>query len=365
MQKMISANRLVSTFLDLVQIDSPSGEEEKIARHLIAKLKSLGLLVVRDKTGNVIGRLAGVGQPILLSAHIDTVGPGQEVKPVIQDGIITSDGTTILGADDKSGVTVILEVLQMLMERGLPHPFLEVALTVSEEIGLIGAKGLDLTRLRAKEGIVLDSGGEIGTIVVSAPSQDKIRAIIHGKSAHAGVEPEKGINAIVVAAEAIAAMPLGRIDEETTANIGHIQGGTATNIVPDRAEMAGEARSHDERKLEAQVRAMTEALKEAARRHRATVEIDVEHSYTAFKLSEEAGIVRGAVSAARSQGLTSALVPSGGGSDANIFNAGGIATINISVGMQKVHTTEECIAVADMVQCAEFLLAILGLEIGD
>jgi len=236
-----------------------------------------------------------------------------------------------------------------------------VALTVSEETGLNGAKGLDLNTLRAQEGIVLDSGGETGSIVVSAPSQDNIKATVHGKTAHAGVEPEKGINAIVVAAEAIAAMPLGRIDEETTANVGRIQGGTATNIVPDRVEMAGEARSHDERKLETQVQAMTEALNKAAARHGATVEVVVERSYSTFQLSEADGVVRRAMAAANTLGLTPVLVPSGGGSDANVFNAGGIATINISTGMDKVHTTEERLAVDDLVKCAEFLLAILRL----
>ncbi|MBM4465136.1 MAG: M20/M25/M40 family metallo-hydrolase [Chloroflexi bacterium] len=361
---MINRDRLVSTFLKLVQIDSPSGQEAEIARHLMAELRSLGLTVERDATGNVIARLAGVGPPILLSAHMDTVGPGRGVKPALKDGIITSDGTTILGADDKSGVVVILEVLRVLVEQDLPHPPLEVALTVSEEQGLTGAKGLDLTTLRAGEGIVLDSGGEIGTVVVSAPSHDKIGAVVHGKAAHAGGEPEKGINAIVVASEAIAAMPLGRIDEETTANVGRIQGGTATNIVPDRVEIAGEARSHDERKLEAQVQAMTEALEKAATRHGATVDLDVERSYSTFKLSEEEGIVRRAMAAARNLGLTPALVPSGGGSDANILNAGGITAINVSTGMEKVHTTEERIAVADLVKCAELLLAILGLEVG-
>lgn len=361
---MINQDRLVSTFLKLVRIDSPSGHEEEIARHLMAELRSLGLTVERDTTGNVIARLVGEGQPILLSAHIDTVEPGLGVKPVIASGMITSDGTTVLGSDDKSGVAVILEVLRVLVEQGLPHPPLEVVLTVSEEKGLEGAKGLDLTIIRAKEGVVLDHGGEIGTIVVSAPSQDKIRAVVHGKAAHAGVEPEKGINAIVVAAEAIAAMPLGRIDEETTANIGRIQGGTATNIVPNRAEIAGEARSHDESKLEAQVQAMTEALEKSADRHGATVEIDVERSYSTFKLSEEDGIVQRAMAAARTLGLMPTLVPSGGGSDANVFNAAGMAAINVSTGMDKVHTTEEQIAVADMVKCAEFLLAILGLEVG-
>jgi tripeptide aminopeptidase len=360
---MINQDRLISTFLELVQIDSPSGQEEKIAQHLATELTSIGLSVERDAMGNVIARLAGEGQPILLCAHMDTVGPGRGVKPLVKEGIITSDGTTILGADDKSGVAVILEVLRVLVEQGLPHPPLEITLTVSEENGLKGAKGLDLARFRAQEGLVLDSGGEIGTIIVAAPSHDKIRAVAHGKAAHAGVEPEKGINAIVVAAEAIAAMPLGRIDEETTANIGRIQGGTATNIVPDRVELAGEARSHDERKLEAQVHAMTGALKEAAERRGATVEINVERSYSAFRLSEEDGIVRKAIAAAKTLGLTPVLMPSGGGSDANIFNAQGIATINISTGMAKVHTTEEYIAVADMSKCAEFLLAILRLEV--
>jgi len=364
---MINRDKLVSTFLELVQIDSPSGQEEEIARHLTAELKSLGLTVERDSTGNVIGRLAGEGPPILLSAHVDTVGPGRGVKPVITNGIITSDGATILGSDDKSGVAVILEVLRALVEQGLPPtqlaPPLEVALTVSEEIGLIGAKGLDLTSLRSKEGIVLDSGGDIGSIVVSAPSQYKIRAVVHGKAAHAGAEPEKGINAIVVAAEAIAAMPLGRIDEETTANVGRIQGGTATNIVPDRVEMEGEARSHDESKLETQVQAMTEALKQATAQHGATVELDVERSYSTFKLSEKDDIVRRAMAAAKTLGLTPVPVPSGGGSDANIFNAGGITTINISTGMEKVHTTKERITVDDLVKSAEFLLAILRFEV--
>jgi tripeptide aminopeptidase len=358
---MINPDRLVSTFLELVQIDSPSGQEEEIARHLVAELRSLGLTVERDTTGNVIGRLAGEGSPILVCAHIDTVGPGQGVKPVVANGIITSDGTTVLGGDDKSGVAAILEVLCVLAEQDLPHPPLEVVLTVSEETGLKGAKGLDLNPLRAKEGIVLDSGGPIGAVVVSAPSQNRLRAVVHGKTAHAGVEPEKGISAIVVAAEAIASMPLGRIDEETTANIGRIQGGTVTNIVPDRVEIAGEARSHDEKKLQAQVQAMAEALEKAASRYGATVDVVLERSYSAFKLSEEDGIVRRAVAAAKTLGLTPVLVPSGGGSDANVFNAAGIATINISTGMDKVHTTEERIAVDDLVESAEFLLAVLRL----
>jgi tripeptide aminopeptidase len=230
----INRDRLLDTFLTLVQIDSPSGEEDAIARHLADRLTALGLTVHCDNAGNLIARTDGVGQPILLNAHMDTVGQDRGIRPVVEDGIVRTDGTTILGGDDKSGVAIILEVLQTLQERSLPHPPLEIALTVSEEIGLVGSKALDMSQFRSRQALVLDSGGPIGSAVVSAPAQEGLRAVIHGKAAHAGVNPEEGVNAIVVASEAITHMPLGRIDGETTANVGLINGGTATNIVPDR-----------------------------------------------------------------------------------------------------------------------------------
>jgi tripeptide aminopeptidase len=206
----------------------------------------------------------------------------------------------------------------------------------------------------------LDSGGPIGTVIVSAPYQDKLFVTVHGRAAHAGAEPERGINAIRVAAEAIAAMPLGRIDEETTANVGVIRGGVATNIVPDEVELNCEARSRDEAKLIAQMQAMRAALKEAASRHKAKVDLRQERSYDGFRLSPETPLVKQAVASIEAMGLAPFLLPSGGGSDANILNAGGIVTLNLSTGMAEVHTVKEQIATEDMVQSAELLLRVIA-----
>lgn len=376
---MIDRERLLANFLELIQIDSPSDEEGKIAQHVLARLRDLGLEASIDATGNVIARLAGEGESlrtlspyertelgrrvgrefatILLNAHLDNVMPCVGVVSIVADGVVRSDGRTVLGADDKAGVAVILEVLQAIRE--LPHPPLEVALTVQEETGLRGAKGLDFAQLQAKMGISLDTEGSIGSIVVSAPSHNSISAVVHGKAAHAGTHPEEGINAILVAAEAIAQMPLGRIDFETTANIGVIKGGRATNIVPDRVEVRGEARSRDEGKLRSQTDKMVKALQDAAGRRGATVDVEVEREYSTFNLGEGDEIVQRVIVAARFIGLEPELVASGGGSDANIFNAHGIRMVNVSTGMEKVHTTEEHIAVADMVKCAELVAAIL------
>jgi len=361
---LIDEDRLKNTFLELVAIDSPSGHEEAIGRDLMARLKALGLAVTRDASGNVIARLDGKGEgeneaPLLLSAHMDTVGTDTGFQPVIEEGIVRSDGTTILGADDKSGVAVILEMLSALIEEGAAHPPLEVVFTVSEEVGLAGSKALDVGQLRAREGIVLDAGGSVGTVVVSAPYQDKLFATVHGRAAHAGAEPERGVNAILVAAEGVAAMPLGRIDEETTSNVGVIRGGVATNIVPDRVELHCEARSRDEAKLVAQMGAMRAALQEAAARHGAEVDLQQERSYDGFKLPPQTPIVKRAVAAVEAMGLEPLLLPSGGGSDANVLAARGITTINLSTGMAEVHTVNEHIAVQDMTRSAELLLRMV------
>ncbi len=291
---MINPDRLVNTFLDLVRIDSPSGQEAVIGRDLQVRLTSLGLTTEIDEHGNVIGRLEGDGdQWLLLSAHMDTVGKDTGIHPVIRDGIISSDGTTILGGDDKSGVAAILETIAVIQEHHLPHPPLEVVITVGEEVGLLGAKLVDKSTLRAKQGVVMDAGGPIGHIVISAPGQDSLQITVHGVAAHAGSEPEKGINAIRVAAEAIATMPLGRIDFETTSNVGIIEGGTARNIVPDIVKITGEARSRDAKKLDKLTASIVDAFQQAAVRHSTTVDIDVFRSYNTYRLSEKLPIVAG------------------------------------------------------------------------
>ena len=358
---MINETRLLQTFLELVAIDSPSGHEAAIGAELEKRLAALGGQAERDEHGNVIAHWAGgAGAWMLLSAHMDTVGADTGIKPQIRDGVIYSDGTTILGGDDKSGVAAILEVIQSLQENHAAHPPLEVVISVGEEVGLRGAKLLDKSKLRSRRGYVMDAGGPIGVIVISAPSQDSLRITVVGKKAHAGSEPENGINAIRVASEAIAGMPLGRIDFETTANIGVIEGGTATNIVPDQVLVLGEARSRDDLKLATQTAAMVAAFQDAAERHGARVEIKLARAYGTYRLTEETPVVKAAMNAARSLGLAPMLHESGGGSDANIYAEAGITCTAISTGMEDVHTAAEHIAIADMAAATRLLFEIVA-----
>ena len=345
---MLQRERLLATFLELARIPSPPGGESAVAQVIANRLARLGLPPQRDAAGNLLARLDGAGEPLLLTAHMDTVVPCEGVRPVVRDGVVYSDGTTVLGADDKSGIAAILEVLETLVAGGVPHCPLEVLFTVQEEVGLQGIKAFDVSRLRARMGLGLDAGGDVGSVVISAPSQDGLMVRVHGRAAHAGISPETGINAIRVAAEAIARMPLGRIDAETTANIGVIQGGAATNIVPDLVLVKGEARSLSEAKIERQVAAMTAAFEMSARSHGATVEIEVERRYSAYHLSEEAPVIRWVTGAMQAIGIEPLLLPTGGGSDANVLHAAGIPTVQIATGMAAVHTTAEHIAVDDL-----------------
>lgn len=370
-EKVINAERVIKEFMELVRVDSVSGQERKLADLLKARLESLGLEVREDDAGkklnttagNLIGRLPGTvagGEAILLCAHMDTVEPGAGVAPVLENGMIKSSGETILGADDKAGITAILEVLRVIKENNIPHGDIEVAFTVWEEGGLLGAKNIDFDSLKAKMGFVLDCDGPAGTIIVQAPSQDRISATVRGRAAHAGISPEEGINAIVVASKAIAAMKLGRIDDETTANIGVIAGGKAINIVPDAVTIKGETRSLTASKRETQTRSMVAALEDTARANGTRADVVVETIYPDFRLGDQDRVVMIAARAARQLGLTPRLVKTGGGSDANIFNNRGIAVANLGIAMQKVHTTDEYIRSEDLVSNARYLLEIIS-----
>lgn len=361
----VHEERLLDTFLELVQIDSPSGHEEAVAQHLISLFRQLGCTVEQDTPGNIIARLPGNGdETVLLSSHMDTVGSDTGIKPVVRDGVVYSEGDTILGSDDKSGIAVILETLRLLQEYpDWQHPPLEIVISVGEEKGLLGAKQLDVSRLQADWGIILDAGGPIGTIIYSAPSQTYVDATVHGKKAHAGSNPEKGINAIRVAAEAIATMPLGRIDEETTANIGIIQGGEATNIVPDLVTIRGEARSRNETKLEAQLRAMVTALENAAAEHGTTVDIELRPAYHTYLITPDQRPYAAAAKAIQSLGLEFCPQAGGGGTDGNIYTAAGIPCVPLSTGMADVHTKDEHIAVQDLVDCARVVVTLLTQEL--
>lgn len=366
----INEERLLNEFLELVQIDSETRHEGEIAKVLKKKFEELGLEVIEDNTtdqtghgaGNLICTLKGTkkdADPIYFTSHMDTVVPGKGVKPSIQDGYIVTDGTTILGADDKAGLSVMIEAIRVLKEENIHHGLIQFIITVGEESGLVGAKALDPALMKAKYGYALDSDGKVGNIVIAAPTQAKLKAVIHGKSAHAGVAPEKGISAITIAAKAIAKMPLGRIDEETTANIGSFEGVGPTNIVCDRVDILAEARSLIPEKMEKQVEAMKEAFEGAAREMGGRAEIEVEVMYPGFKFSEEEKVVQIARKAAEKIGRSCELLKSGGGSDANIFAGFGIPTVNLAVGYEEIHTTNEKMPIEELNKLAEMVLAII------
>lgn len=368
---MVNVNRMVEEFLALVQVDSESGHEREIADLLLAKLGQLGVQAREDSAGakigtgvgNLIARLPGnrPGAPcLLLNAHLDTVKPGRGIRPLIKNNIIYSAGNTILGADDKAGIVAILEALRVLLENpDLPRGDLQIVFTVYEEGGLLGSINIDPDLLRADMGLVLDCTGTPGTIVVRGPSQDRIKATVHGRAAHAGIAPEEGINAIQVAARAVAAMKLGRLDSETTANIGVILGGKAINIVPDSVTLEGETRSLSESKRRAATEAISQNLRAAAAAGKTTVDIEAVTIYPEMNVSPDSPVVKIASAAAERLGLEPITVHTGGGSDAHIFNNLGIPTINLATGMRDVHTTAEHITIDDLVMNGRFVLEII------
>ena len=368
---MIDRRRLQELFLDLVRIDSPSRREGRIAARLARELAGLGAEVIFDgagpavggETGNLIARVAGtVDAPaLLLCAHMDTVSPGEGVCPVVEDDVIRSDGTTILGGDDKSGIAIVCECVTVCRERALRHPPLDVVFTVCEEVGLLGARHLDTGLLRARRGLVFDSDA-VGFAFTRAPGANHVEVVVRGRAAHAGMAPERGISAIQIAAEAIAGMRLGRIDAETTANLGVIQGGRATNIVPDEVRIRGEARSHDPARLAAQTEHIRACFEEAAARHPgARVEVAVEAAYEAMAVPDDAAIMRLVAAAAARTGRTITPAGMGGGCDANVLNRRGLEVVNLGTGMRDIHTTAEWLRVSDMVAAAEVTLAVIEL----
>ncbi|MBV8170500.1 MAG: M20/M25/M40 family metallo-hydrolase [Candidatus Eremiobacteraeota bacterium] len=325
---------------------------------------------VGGAVGNIVALLPGTKPgvaPLLLNAHMDTVPPANGVKPQREDGKIRSDGTTILGGDDKSGVAVVVEVVRTLKERAVAHGDIEIAFTICEEIGLLGAKALDIASLRSREALVLDAPSP-AELVVKAPSADRFEFVVHGVAAHAGMAPENGISAVRVAAEAIAAMPLGRVDAQTTSNVIVAYGGDAVNVVPDRCVVRGEVRSHDAAALDATTAAIRRSLQDASARAsislngspaRAWIEERCEREYTAMDVPLDAPIVELMLGAARDLDLPLKAVTIGGGSDANVFNARGVPAVILGTGMREIHTVHEWLDLSDFYTCADLVLRAL------
>lgn len=366
MATTIDRERLLSQFLEFVQIDSPSFEEAKFDEVLTRELAALGLSVHNDGTGrdgagNLLAVLPGTDPnlpPILFGTHVDTVQPGYGVKPRVENGVVMTDGTTVLGADDKAAVAATLEAIRYLQATRPRHGDLEFLYTWGEEQGLLGAAAFDATRLRSRFGFILDNA-DMRKVVTRAPYQSTLVATYTGRAAHAGSEPEKGISAILAAAKAIAAMPLGRIDPETTANVGKIAGGSARNAIPEQAVLEGEARSLDEGKLERQVATMTAALEAGAVAVGARVDIKWQPQYQGYHLADDSLPVRIALAAVAALGLEPYIGSMGGGTDGNHLVAKGVPCAVLGLGFQEIHSTREHIAVDDLVRTAQLMVAVV------
>lgn len=384
---MIEKERMTEHVMDIIKIDSLSKKEKDVALKLQKDMEELGAECFYDdagkkvggNVGNLIVKLEGnipSAPPFFLSAHMDTVGPGEGIKPRVEDGIIRSDGTTILGSDDKSGIAVIVETIRAIKEKGLPHGDIEIAFTICEEIGLLGSKHIDMSKFRARQGIVLDSSTP-DRLVLRCPSADRLEFVVHGLEAHAGLCPENGLSAIQIASEAISNMKIGRIDELTTANIGVIGGGRATNIIPNRVRVVGEARSHDEETLKQQVDHMRACFHNAVSKyqvtihddlsvegttHIATLEEDIERSYDRMDVDIKSRPVTLVDAAVKNLGYEIKHHTSGGGCDANYFNKFGIECANLGTGMYELHTLNEYLVLEEFYRSAEIVLEAIRLN---
>ena len=370
----MSSERLLKTFLDLIRIDSPSGEEAEVAAYCAARLRDLGFEVSFDdskektgsETGNIIAIRPGTspGRTLVLSAHMDCVEPCRGVDPVVENGVVRSVGETILGGDDKGGIAAILEAVARMSEEETPFCDIRVLFTVSEETGLTGAKALDPEMAKGDLCLVLDADGAPGGIVVGAPTHYTFAATFKGTAAHAGVEPEKGISALEMAAQAISRMELGRLDVSTTANVGTIEGGRATNIVPDEIVITGECRSLERSRVEEVRSAIDSQLRSAATEAAGEVEIEWVLEYESFSFAEDDPLLKIVEDSYRDLGITPRLFKTGGGSDGSILSAYGIPTLVLSSGMNEVHGTSEWASIEDIESITQFLCVVSRRLIG-
>ena len=373
---MLEKRKLIDTFMQLVTIDSESGHEKELAEYITSRLEELGLTVKFDEAnkaydgeiGNLIATWPGTKdeEPFLLTAHMDTVSPGCNVRPKLRDDVITSSGPTILGADDKAGVAAILTVLQTIKEKELPHPPLEVVFTVSEEKGLAGSAGLDFSQFKAKRGLCLD-GSDLGSFILSAPYKAILDVEVGGYSSHAA-NPQRGVNAIQVAAQAVSKMHLGLVDDETTCNIGTFSSEGQINVIPDKARLQLEVRSRDEDKLQSQIDHINRCFREGAasfvaRRpdgeRRPSISASTKRMYDGYTINNEDPFVKEVVKATEELDISPILADGMGGTDANHFMKNGVKVLIMGVGIHEAHTTREWISTYEFFKASRLLLRIV------
>jgi len=360
----VNRDRLINNFIELVKISSPSWHEQRLIDYITNEFQGLNVDYESHKCGDSYNILAKVdgnksGDPILFSCHLDTVLPCENINPVVSATKISSDGTSILGADDKAAIASFLEALYYLKENNISHRPVEFLFTCAEEVGLYGIKGFDISLLKSKIAFVFDSAGEIGRIVLKAPYHISMDVTVNGKAAHAGIMPECGISAIRALAEMITKIPHGRIDKETTANVGIISGGKATNIVAEEAGCKLEIRSISYKKLKATEIEIKNVINNVSKSYRAKTQIKINMEYSGFSIDQSEKIIKIIEKALGKIRIKPKFEVSGGGSDTNVINKAGIKAVNLSIGMMNVHTKNEFIYIKDLVDGARLVLSII------
>lgn len=353
----MNKERLISIFLDLVKIDSPTGEEESVSNFIEKLVNSKKIKCVRDLSNNVIINLSGTGEPLFLCAHLDTVEPGRGIKPVINGDKITSDGSTILGADDKVGVSVLLELLLTIQEKSIETRPLEIVLTASEESGSYGALALDYAQLHAKEGYILDFAAPIGSIILASPFYDRFDIQIIGKAAHAS-RPHEGVNALKIFHDALKHIPVGKVSKKSFINIGFIEGGNVRNTVPGLITIRGEVRSFSEKEQNLYIEKVKKSFQDTAHKLGGEVEIEIVRENGGYEYSKSDPFIKRTAQVVKKLGLPVSYVKGGGVSDGNVLFDKGIRTINLGDGTKYAHTKQEEASISEMVKLADLVLAL-------
>lgn len=369
---MISRDRLQALFLEMIQIYSPSKGEKDMADWIEAYLAKRGISFVSDNCGkayggngrNIVAHIPGdlPGIPLGFMAHLDQIEPCKNVKAVVEGDIIRTDGTTTLGGDDKAGIAAILEAVEDILETNAPHRDIYLVFSSSEEISMVGAKNMDLSMLPCKDLVVADATGNTGVIAYKAPAMEAITVTFHGRKAHAGIEPEKGVNAIVAASKAISNMHIGRLSPETTSNIGRIEGGGATNVVTDEVTFTAEIRSHSMTVLADEVAYMEKCCIDAAAAMGATVDFVHELAYPTLSVDLDSQLVRETVSAMKAEDIEPNCMVIGGGSDANILAGHGYRSVILGLGMRNVHTVDESLDMTEVMKCTKVMRRMMSAE---
>ncbi len=353
-------NRVTQTFMDLVQVDSVSGKEQAFADYLVRHLEPLTDHVQKDAYGNIYARIDGTGQPLFYSAHLDTVEPGIGIKPQVKDGYLVSDGTTILGVDNKAALAGMIELLHLIKEQKISHRPLELVLTLSEEEGNYGAVNYDYSLIKAKEGYCFDYNGPVGTFITASPFYERIDLTLEGKAAH-GSSPELGINVLSIFQELLNQWLLGRIDADTTFNLGLIQGGSARNTIPGVLSLQGELRSFSEDSLNKHRTKLKELLEQICQKWGASFKADFVLENPGYKLTD--ADIQKVMTQLQKAGITTIPVVKGGISDANMFHGQGLKCINFCDGGERSHTVEERIKISQLEELVNLMTALVSVDI--